>query len=460
MKIFNNPLLTRREFAASAAAFALAPSFLPAAEAVLGLQAGAAETVITPTEPNLRLIGPMDLSTGVNDDLFARVLVLEENQVRTAIITLDALGFDIDYNDVLVAAVSKAGGIPPEHILIVSSHTHSAPMTIPWGRWERAKDKPWHTLLPEKLGEIAKQAVARLQPARLRYRREPTQVGFNRRFMTAGQIVMAPNPQGVVLPWVDVLAVESADGKPIGVLFCHAAHPVIIHSASRLISADFPGFAVKELRNTLGKDGVYLFAQGCGGNINGFPLRSGIQAAAGAGRDLGQAVARAARVKTDPLAAGPLKVASAELSLPLAAPAPAELARIAGEKNADGSPVRPKLLHVVEKGEPPTMRFPMRGVALGRELCILGLPHEMFAEYHLHVEKLSPFKHTLVFAYTNGCEGYIGTAKDYELGGRGGYETAPGEAARKYTTGLPLKAECETLIHAGVQELLQKLTPA
>ncbi len=108
---------------------------------------------------------------------------------------------------------------------------------------------------------------------------------------------MAPNPRGTVLPWVDVLAIEQTDGKLVAVLFCHAAHPVIVHAASTLISADYPGFAVKTLQKLHGREAVYLFAQGCGGNINAFPLQGGIDAAIAAGRDLGQAVSRALNAK-------------------------------------------------------------------------------------------------------------------------------------------------------------------
>jgi hypothetical protein len=56
---------------------------------------------------------------------------------------------------------------------------------------------------------------------------------------------MAPNPHGVVLPWVDVLSFEDPEGRPVAVLFNHAAHPVIVHAASTLITADYPGFAVR-----------------------------------------------------------------------------------------------------------------------------------------------------------------------------------------------------------------------
>ncbi|MBL8796151.1 MAG: hypothetical protein JNM56_19780 [Planctomycetia bacterium] len=456
----NHVWLTRREFAASAATFALAPALAQGdAQKSPGLRAGAAEAVVTPDAQGTFLIGPMKPSTGVHDDLYARALVLAQGEERAVIVTLDYLGFDFAYNDVLLTAISRASGIPASRVLIACSHNHSAPLTAPWGPWEKAKDKPFHEMLPRKLGEIVQRAAHNLQPARLRVRREPTQIGFNRRMLMNERIVMAPNPQGAVLPWVDVLAVETREGKPIAVLFSHAAHPVIVHGASTQISADYPGFAVQTLRSTAGKEAVYLFAQGCCGNINAFPLRGGIEAAAAVGRDLGQAVGRALQAKPAVLPQAALQVASEELTLPLQAPPPVEVLRdlVAREKDAERKARRQKLLALAESGRRPTMRFPMRGIALGTDLCILGIPHDVFAEYHQFANKVSPFAHTLVFAYTNGLECYVGTAKDYELGDRGGYETSPQGAALMFESGLPLAAEAEAKVQAGLQGLLRKL---
>ena len=131
---------------------------------------------------------------------------------------------------------------------------------------------------------------------------------------------MAPNPKGAVLPWVDVLSIDSKYGKPIAVLFRHAAHPVIVHKASTLISADYPGFAVETLKRSRGKEAVYLFAQGCSGNINGFPLKGGIDAAAATGRDLGQAVGRALDRIDYEHPSGKLRCHSSDLELLLQPP--------------------------------------------------------------------------------------------------------------------------------------------
>ncbi len=159
---------SRREFTAGAAAgmaaltLGLKSSHADDAADSVGLRAGAAEAVVSPDAEGTFLIGPMQASTGVNDDLFARTLVLDDGRLRLAIMTLDYLGFDFEYNDRLVRAVAEAGKIEPEHVMINASHNHSAPLTIPWGPWEKKKDKPWHDSLPKKLAEITRRAVEQL----------------------------------------------------------------------------------------------------------------------------------------------------------------------------------------------------------------------------------------------------------------------------------------------------------
>jgi hypothetical protein len=424
-----------------------------------GLVAGAAETVVTPAAKGTFLVGPMAESTGVNDDLYARALVFGDGTKQFAIVTVDCLGFDFAYNNVLAAAISKAAGIAGEHVVINCSHTHNAPLTVPWGPWEAARDKPFHKALPGKLADVVKQARDRLVPVRLRYRREPVQIGFNRRLLVEGRVVMAPNPHGAVLPWVDVLSAESRDSSLVAVLFGHAAHPVVVHAASTLISADYPGFAVAALKKAHGKKCVFLFAQGCCGDINAFPLAGGIEAVAAVGRELGNAVGRAIDARADEVGGRALRAASCELTLPVADPPPvAELEQIvSAEKNPERKARREALLVVARSGQRQTMRFPIRAFAIGTKLCLLGLPHEPFAEYHSFVDEVSSFEHNMVFGYTNGVHGYVGTQKDYSLGEGSGYETSPWGAALMYEARLPLASVAEKQIQAGIRRTLRAL---
>ena len=418
--------------------------------------AGSAETTITPPPVGTFLIGPLKESTGVNDDLFARALVISDDGKRFAIVTMDFLGLDFSFNDLIAAQIERQTGIPRVNIMINCSHTHNAPLTIPWRRWEKKLDKPWHKTMPGKIATVVSQASAKLRKAKLRYGREPIQIGFNRRLPTDDGVIMSPNPNGTVVPWVDVLCVEAADGRPIAVLISHAAHPVIIHRASTLISADYPGFAISTMRKHLGNDGVFMFAQACGANINGFPLQGGIAAAASAGEKLGSAAERAVRKKSPAIQGDKLLSISSQLTLPLGPPPSVQQCQKLLAEDPQNESKR-ELLDIARSKTRRSMRFPIRAFAVGGELCILGLPHEVFAEYQLFVDEISPFDHNMVFAYTNGCEGYLGTRKDYELGDRGGYETAPQGAPLQYHGRLAPEPQVEMQIKDGIAKILREL---
>ena len=262
-----------------------------------------------------------------------------------------------------------------------------------------------------------------------------------------------------MLPWVDVLSVESRDSGRIAVLFSHAAHPAVVHAASTLISADYPGFAIRTLKKTHGEKTVFLFAQGCCGNINAFPLAGGIEAAATVGRELGNAVGRAIDAKGEEVEGSSPRAASCELALPLADPPPvAELEKIvSAEKDPERKARREALLALTRSGQRQTMRFPIRAFAIGKKLCMLGLPHEPFVEYHRFVNEVSPFEYNMVFGYTNGLHCYVGTEKDYLLGERGGYEISPWGAALMYEARLPLAPSAEKQIQAGIRRTLRAL---
>ncbi len=124
---------------------------------------------------------------------------------------------------------------------------------------------PYSKWLAGRVASVVKRAADNLQPATLRSGRAPAMIGYNHRMMKDGRVIMAPNFNGAIVPWVDVLGVHGSDGQRIAVLFSHAAHPVIIHESSQEIGPDFPGYAIKHLRNLLDKDaepeGVFMFAQ-------------------------------------------------------------------------------------------------------------------------------------------------------------------------------------------------------
>ncbi len=435
------------------------------------MQAGSAETVITPP-PGSPTLGTIQRSTAVHDELHARALVLNDGRQRIAILSLDLIGTDFILSDEIRDAIRKRTGITAA--LVHCTHNHSAPFTIPWSvvgsRWLSGLGKSWRDGLPVRLAELVFQAEKKSTEVKLRVGRAPAHIGTNRRLPSDQGIVMKPNPEGPVVPWVDVLCVDRLDGSSLAILFSHAAHPVIIHGASRELSAEFPGFAAQKLKERFDGNMIAMFGQAFAGNINGDPLRGGIAAAEKAGEVLAEAAFQAAS-KSVPLRSEEFKITSIHSEIRLQ-PLPgkedcvrllreaeerlakrygkagfsdeqlwdmqdeAETAKSQTESKAldDVQPMEGKawwladtvlclrdLLDKIEHHDERPVRFDAHLIRIGDQWSLLAATHELFAEYQLILDDAAPAEHNMMLSYTNGCESYIPMDRDLALGG---YEAA------------------------------------
>ena len=60
------------------------------------------------------------------DDLWARCLVLDNDEARLAIVIADNLGFPREVADAARGWIEEETGIPGSHVLLAATHTHSA----------------------------------------------------------------------------------------------------------------------------------------------------------------------------------------------------------------------------------------------------------------------------------------------------------------------------------------------
>src|SRR5258708_3685124 len=67
------------------------------------------------------------VSTGVHDPLLAQVLVLEDGDMRAALVTLDVMGVSVSFTKPLRSSLAAVIGTIPDAILICASHTHAGP---------------------------------------------------------------------------------------------------------------------------------------------------------------------------------------------------------------------------------------------------------------------------------------------------------------------------------------------
>ncbi|MEN6305593.1 MAG: hypothetical protein ABFD96_22915, partial [Armatimonadia bacterium] len=267
---------------------------------------------------------------------------------------------------------------------------------------------------------------------------------------------------------VDVLRVDTAEGEPLATLFMHACHPVTRAASSYEISADFPGAAQGLM------EGVYpgttaMFAQGCSGNINSEPVGGTWEDVRRLGTMLGGEVVKVRETiaTTDEAR---LAVTHERVELPLQKIPPmkqVEREIVAAEKalaeaegrgsNAETNMYRAfaatwvKLREMKERGEElEPMVFPLQGIAIG-DTALVALPGEIFVEYALYAEKVSPFGQTLCLGCSNGSGTYVPTAAALE---EGGYEVS---FTPLWWGRLPFAAEMEGVLREGIGRVLGRL---
>ncbi len=403
---------------------------------------------------------------GVHDDLYARALVLDNGDARIGIVTTDLLSLARPIVERVREAASESLGIAPHALMLNSSHTHSGPATI-YLRGLGDLDEAYCDCLSRKIVGALRMAVDDLEDAPLRFGVAPVQVGDNRRErMPDGSTKLGVNITGAVCEDVQVLRVDLPDGGAKALLFAHAAHPVVLRGANVLISRDYVGYAVDGVEALMGPAVTALFAQGCCGNINAGG-RDTFEVAAGLGRLLAGATAVAAE-RAQPMAGDALAGASTQLQLPYLSPpsqaeaqaqldqARAALAALNGKDVNRGQRMVAEglvawaedMLAVVEgRLDDPSARFEVQALRIG-DAAVVSLEGEVFVEYATNIRAASPFEHTMVLAYTNGCIGYVPTAAAYP---DGGYEV---NTAYRYYGIQMIAPESERVILDEAQRLL------
>ncbi len=275
------------------------------------MHAGFAESDITPPvgAPLNGFIARYQPSSGVDLPLMARLAVLRDRQTQAVLLSLDTLGLGDDTVEALARDIGRTLDLPPEHVVIACSHTHTGPMAAPL-RGIGPADGDYLKRLSAQVVKAARQAMAGIEPVTVRWGTAPVFLGMNRRQYIPGQgVVLGMNPDAPTDRAARFLLLEGARARTV--IFEHACHPYCLGPQHLLISPDFWGHAAQALA-AAGCNTVYF--NGCSGDIR--PLRAfeGPAAAAAEGRRLARGLLEAmsaARMLDDP----PLAVASRRLAL-------------------------------------------------------------------------------------------------------------------------------------------------
>jgi hypothetical protein len=420
---------------------------------------GLAQVKITPERP-VPMSGYASrtkLSEKVAADLYVKAMVLEDRDGRRAVVvTSDLLGFPASVAEPICERIEKKTQLKRGQILLNSSHTHSGPtvsLRVPAkdapGAGEAARTIDYTRDLQDKVVEVVEKAAAKLDPARLSWGGGVADFVMNRREFTPNGVILGVNPRGLADRSVPVLRVDSADGKPLAVLFGAATHNTTLGPDNYQICGDYAGFAQAHVQEKF--PGVQvMFMLGCAGDSNPYP-RGTMELARKHGDTLGAEVCRVLGGKLRPVT-GPLRVEFERADLPLQASLTREeLKKLAGDKRSPRAGVAGQLLALLDKGEKLPARYtcPLTVWQFGQDLTLVGLSGEVVVDYVPMLEKALGPNQLWVAAYCNDVFGYLPSAR---VLGEGGYET------RGLYSGVPgfFDPKAEEVVVRAVRDLAKK----
>ena len=196
-------------------------------------EAGAARRTITPDTllPLTGGMGPTSPAKGKQGELMARVMVFRSGNETLAVVGLDLLGFPGVLGDRARALVPR---IAADHILIGSTHTHSAPdaYALPDGQGGHTGSLDYMDFVVKQAAAAINDALDHMQPAELRVASG----------IAEGRIAYNYYAPDLYDRRVGVLQARSlADGKTIGTLVNYAIHPEIMGADHGIMSPDLVG---------------------------------------------------------------------------------------------------------------------------------------------------------------------------------------------------------------------------
>lgn len=427
-------------------------------------RAAAGKTTITPSVP-IWAGGYSARSEPVSEkmhDLYARVLVLEDNQGgQILFLTAEVENIPLAFAESVAGRLRQKHGIGRERIAICCSHTHCGPALLgpeteivyPMTHEDLAATQRYTRWLEDRLVELATDALGRLAPANLAHGFGSATFAVNRRNNRedeAGKIGF--NADGPVDHDVPVLRVTALDGSLRAILFGYACHCTTMNFQKWC--GDYAGFAQATIESAHPGTSA-LFLAGCGADINPLPRRR-IELCRQYGRELAHGVEKVLKTPMKPIQ-GPLRAGLSRVDLAFETlPSLGQLEEQRREGNRHERKRAEVLLKAAHSGQPlsPTYPYAVQIFTLGESLIAVVLAGEVVVDYsHRLKQELGP-ERSFVFAYANDLCAYIPSER---VLAEGGYEG--GDAMVYYGRPAPWAPGLEDRIVSTVHRLVGQLRP-
>jgi hypothetical protein len=384
------------------------------------------------------------VSTGIRDPLYCRALVLDDGETRLALAVCDLIGVGRSLVERARTLIAETCEIPAERVLIAATHTHAGPAGVR-GR----ADTELSGITARKIAGAVATAHRSVRPAVLKAGAGiADSVSLNRR-----------DPAWPVEPAVQVLQVDEPDGSPIATLVNFACHATVMNYDNLLLSADYPGAAVRTVERLIG--GVGLLFNGACANVNPVWIRQDFSEVERVGAVIGAEAAkvaaelrplghgqRAHNIRWNELTEKPVtrgaivhpslagvstrlhlsfkdfldaeeyELRLAEIDQQLADPAlDRARRREVMARRTMLTAERSQLRRVQDSGDRDGREIEVQALRFGDGVGIVALPGDWFVETAWEITRRCGFHRLFVACYANDYPGYITPPEAYPQGG-------------------------------------------
>jgi mannose/cellobiose epimerase-like protein (N-acyl-D-glucosamine 2-epimerase family) len=426
-------------------------------------------------------------STAILDPLSARICLLETGYQRSMVVSLDLLELSKQSVETVRGTISPLVGIAPDHIIVTTTHTHTAPPVIDLGALE--KDTGYFESVVRRIQEGILNLGTGVVPVTIGTLKCSLPIGINRRFKDSvqGKVRMRPNPLGSRDDEIIATVFREYDGKPHTMWINTSVHPTTLGVGISEVSADYPGKIVQSLKKLFGNQiQVLPFTGACGDVRPALIAEDGVSFREGTVEDIeriGDEIATILKGLLDSTQFANRKVDSLRhvvktIELPFrGVPSDEELKqlRVSNQKRLTEAQAAAQdldefvLLHdnpvwdvEVEKHWlerlvaldtiPKSTPAQLSVLAIGDALVVWTVPGELFSSVGKRIKRLSGDVPSMLVGYSNGSLGYLPSEEAMD---EGGYEVDV--AYRYYGLPGPFTGDLEHRLVSTLEQMIKEV---